>query len=59
MKVTVLCGGVGAARLLLRASHLLETELADPDGAWGALLRATTFAPSFQEALTTVFASGR
>ncbi|UJR78735.1 hypothetical protein [Sandaracinus amylolyticus] len=36
----------GGAALLLRASRLLESELDEPDGAWGALLRASTFAPS-------------
>lgn len=41
----------GGAALLLRASALLEKEMGDEDGAWGALLRATTFAPSEDAAL--------
>lgn len=35
----------GAARLLGRAANLLETQLADPAQAYGALVRATSVAP--------------
>jgi tetratricopeptide (TPR) repeat protein len=41
----------GGAMLLLRASAILERDLHDADGAWRALLRATSFAPGDDTAL--------
>ncbi|MDQ3032201.1 MAG: hypothetical protein M3Y87_07285 [Myxococcota bacterium] len=48
----------GGAALLLRASALLEKELGEDDGAWGALLRATSFAPSDDAALDALESLG-
>lgn len=44
----------GGAKLLLRASVILERDLGDDEGAWGALVRATMFAPDDDTALDAI-----